>query len=93
MRGEFILVRQFPQHTTRVAHRDTVGRTIPRHNRARADYTASPHRNTAAKGNVSAYPAVIPDGDGPRPFKVGHTARFFIEKGVSILVAQGVNGG
>ena len=46
-----------------------------------------------AKNNVAAYPAVVTDGDSTCPFKVGYTARLFIEKGVSILVTQGMNGG
>ena len=93
MSGKLVLVRNFTQNTARIAHRNTVGGNIPRYHRACADNTACAHRYTTAENNSAANPAVVPDGDGTCAFEVGDTARLFIEKGVSILVTQRVNGG
>ena len=93
MSGKLVRIRNFTQNTARIAHRNTVGGNIPRHHRTCADNRACADGYTTAENNVSAYPAVIPDGDGTCTFEVGDTARLFIEKGVSILVTQGMYGG
>ena len=91
MRGQLIFVRKLAQNAAGIAYCDTVRRDIPRHHRACADDTARADGYATAKGYVAAYPSIIPYRDCARAFKVGNTARFFVKKSVSVLIAQGMN--
>ena len=92
VRGKTIFVGDLTEYAAGIAHSERVGRNIPHDDRTRTDYAAFSDFHGSANGNAARDPTVVFNRDAARAFKVGDVARLFVEKGVAIFVAQGVNG-